>query len=113
MPHSRRKQYLEQQALKAAQMAIKRTPGKRLAADDMAILRIQTFQPWHRILLGIFGVVLLVGGIVSIRSVSLWLALPLIGFGVALVVIAMVGRKRTVQSVLDAIDVASILEILT
>lgn len=113
MPSHSRKQYLEQQALKAAQKAIKRSSEKHLDIDGVAMLRIQTVQPWHRILLGIFGLVLLVGGILSVGSESLWLALPLIGFGVAVMVIAMIGRKRTVQSVLDAIDIASILEIST
>lgn len=113
VPHRSRQQYLEQQALQAAQKAIRCSGRQHMDVDDMAMLRIQTVQPWHRVMLGILGLVMLVGGIVSIDSESLWLALPLIGFGVALIVVAIIGRKRTVQSVLDAIDMASILEILT
>ena len=113
MPIHGRKQYLEQQALKAAQKAIKGSGKQHMDVDDMAMLRIQTVRPWHRVILGILGLLMLVGGLVSIDSESLWLTLPLMVFGVALIVVGMIGRKRTVQSVLDAIDIASILEILT
>ena len=110
MSRESHRQFLERTALRQAQKAIVRSGRDNLKKEDLARLRIQTLEPWTRILLLVFGL-LFIGAGVLVSAVDVrWLALLLFisgGFGVFA---AIVGRKKTITAALDGIDVLQLFE---
>ncbi|MDP3073480.1 MAG: hypothetical protein Q8N18_24530 [Opitutaceae bacterium] len=104
MNPEKRAHYIERAAVRAAQSYIRRHDGSPLSRDQLLELKIQSVEPWKRILLCVLGgVPLVVGGIALTRTdggefvVSLGFALlGLVVFGTGLF-----GRHRTVNECLS------------
>jgi len=110
MSRESHRRYLEKTALRQAQKAIVRSGRDNLKKEDLARLRIQTLEPWTRILLLVFGL-LFIGAGVLVSAVDVrWLALLLFISGGLGVFAAIVGRKKTITAALDGIDVLQLFE---
>lgn len=96
-------EFLEQSAARTVRRALARDAQKLLQREDAAKLRIQTVEPWKRILC------LLIGGFLLAASWGLCLddgniwAVMLIGaLGLAAAFVGMFGRKKSIDDVLEA-----------
>lgn len=102
-------QYLERNALRAAQKAIDRKGRDGFTKNDFAHLRIQTVEPWKRIILFIPGALSLVAGVFMVLEKNWWAGILLGGIGAVIIFIAILGKKKTIETALDGIDVFTIL----
>lgn len=111
MSRESHQRHLERIALREAQKAIARHAGDTpLRLESLAQLRIQTVEPWKRIVLSVPALALLVAGVGFCVNGPLWLGLLLGIAGLALLAIAVIGRRKTIHSALDGIDIALLFE---
>ncbi|MFT3869930.1 MAG: hypothetical protein QM715_15880 [Nibricoccus sp.] len=105
------KRYIEQQALREAQKAIDRGQSS-LRKENCANLRVQTLEPWKRVLVAFGGVLLVTSGLFASREDIGWLALLLFALGGLTVLGAVFGIKKTVEAALNGVDVSYIFDAL-
>lgn len=105
MSRESHKRYLEQAALKAAQKAFDKKAPHPLDRESLGRLRIQTVEPWKRILLGLLSLFFLWPGITLIITEPFWAGVIVTAIGAGLLAFAMLGRKKTIDAALDGIDV--------
>jgi hypothetical protein len=96
-------QFLEQSARCAATRAKRRAGGKALTIRDVRRLKVQTVEPRKRVVFFVLGIVFGGAGVVAWRADIRWLGATLCGVAFVLVLIAIIGRKRTIERVLDGI----------
>ena len=109
MSRESHKRFLEQSARRAATRAKNRAGRKALTIQDVRQLKIQTVEPWKRVVLFVFGVLFGGAGVVTLTEDIAWVGGLLLVVAFALISIALIGRKKTIERVLDVIDVGDIL----
>jgi uncharacterized membrane protein HdeD (DUF308 family) len=97
----KRAQQVEKTALKAAQKAVHRHPGQPLSRDELLQLRIQSVPTWKRVVLVCLGVGLFVLGALLVPDPSTAGGVSLCVIGLAILLIGILGRRRTVESCLN------------
>ena len=102
--------YLERAALKAAQRAIDRKGGGKLTELQARGLKVQTIEPWKRLLIALLGAGLATLSYLSIANDQVTLGVVLAIGSVGLFLIALVGRRRHADAVFDGIDLLEILD---
>lgn len=105
------KKYIEQQALREAQKAIDRGQSS-LRKENCANLRVQTLEPWKRVVVALGGLLLIAGGLLVLREDIGWLALLLFAPGTLTILGAIFGIKKTVEAALNGVDVSYIFDAL-
>lgn len=98
------RRYLERSALREAQKAIDRRGRAAFGKADFAGLRIQTVEPWKRILLASLGVLAGAGGYFVLTDKIGWVSFVLFALGVFLLLAAWLGVRKTVKAALDGVD---------
>ena len=80
----------------------------------MGRLRVQTFEPWLRILVILFGAASLVGAwlISNNENVNTWIVVLFIALGSVFACVGLFGRKKTVEEVLGIIGDSAISHLL-
>jgi len=79
-----------------------------LSRDDLGDLTIQTVQPWKRLLGALFGAGLLLFGIwLFTAEFSHWIACLFLLVGLFVVIASLLGRKKTLDSILQGMDGAA------
>lgn len=106
------RQYLEQRALREAQKAIDRRGRDGFGVSDFGRLRIQTIEPWKRVLLCGIGLLFGGAGVYTIKEGADCIALILFALGAFCLLASMFGRRRTVEAALNGIDFVSLIEAL-
>jgi hypothetical protein len=96
--------YIQQAALREAQKALDNNKPGSLSRVSFGQLRIQTVQPWKRILLGAIALIALGSGVVLIYADSFWAGVFVGAAGLGLLLFAAFGRKKTIDA-LDGVDV--------
>jgi hypothetical protein len=105
MSRESHKRYLECAALREAQKAFgAKTPGS-FSRDSFGQLRIQTVEPWKRILFAAIGVLFLSVGFVVICTEPVWMGAIFAAIGIGLLTFAWFCRRKTIDAALDGIDV--------
>jgi hypothetical protein len=100
----RRARYVERAALREAQKAMQRQGGGPLSREELLQLRIQSVEPWKRILVGLTGAAFGGFGLMVFASDDATAGgIALIVLGTALLIAGLVGRRRTVEVCLDQI----------
>ena len=99
------KRYLEQVALREAQKALDKNKRGSLSWASLGQLRIQTIEPWKRVLMAAIALSFLGAGIVAIRNGFFWAGVLLSAIGLGLLLFAGLGRKKTIDAALDGVDV--------
>jgi hypothetical protein len=112
MSRESHKRYLEQVALRTARRAIDQNALDPLHPASLGQLRIQTVEPWKRILLGIVSLLLIGPGIAVLLTETLVPGVTLCAIGAGLLTLALFGRKKTIDAALDSIDVAQLFDTL-
>ena len=108
MSRESHQRYLQQAALREAQKALAKNSAHTLSRDTFGQLLVQTVEPWKRILLAMIGLPLLGVGIFLICTNPFWAGIILSLIGTAIVVLAILGRKKTVDAALDSVDVIAV-----
>jgi hypothetical protein len=116
MYREHRKRFLERAALREARKALRRSSSGSFTKDDMLHLRIQTLEPWLRILVIIIGLVCW-GAIWLIThdagtDINIWVLLLLGFLGLFFVGTGVFGWKKTVEEVLGMLGEAVISNLL-
>jgi hypothetical protein len=106
------KRYLEQRALREAQKAIDRGGRDGFGGGDFARLRIQTVEPWKRVVLGGTGFLFGSVGIYALKESADWIAVIFLVLGASCLLASIFGRKQTVEAALDGIDLTYLLDAL-
>lgn len=78
------------------------------SSSDLAKLRIQTVEPWKRVVLGGMGFLLGGTGVYAQKADAKWLALLFLTLGAFCLLASIFGRKRTVDAALDKFDLAEL-----
>lgn len=92
----KRLQQIERSALREAQKALDRHPGRSVTHDELASLRVQTLTVGLRLMLGLAGVAAIAGGIYFFRDDDLWwLSIALFLFALVAFTVAAFGWRRT------------------
>ena len=91
--------FLERSARRTATRAFARSDHP-LTKDELARLRIQTVEPWKRILLSLAGLACCALALVLCLKGSLWPESLLFVPGLALLVFGLRGRKQDIDSAL-------------
>lgn len=104
MNPEKRARYIERTALRAAQKEIQRNDGKPLTRDELLDLKIQSVEPWKRVLLGVLGGIPMVCGAIAATRTDggefvVWIGVTL--FGLIFFCIGLFGRRRTVDECLS------------
>lgn len=109
MNYQRRAKYLERAALREAKREVFRRDGKPLTRDELLELRIQSVEPWKRILLSVIGAIALTfGSLITVKCNGpeyvggLVVAL----LGLAAFLNGLFGRRRTVEECLRQVGEA-------
>ena len=110
MSRESHRRYLEEIARREARRTIERLGRDRLKREELGKLRIQTLEPWMRIMLLVFGLLLIGAGLFANRAEVRWLAFLLFFSGGLGVFAAIIGRKKTISAALDGIDVLQLFE---
>ena len=99
------KRYLEQVALREAQKALDKNKPGSLNRVSFGQLRIQTVEPWKRVLVAAIALSFLGAAIVAICVGFFWAGVFLSATGLGLLLFAGLGRKKTIDAALDGVDV--------
>lgn len=102
------RKYLENAALREAQKAISRAGRENFSKDDLLRLRIQTVEPWKRVALALIGLLLGAAAITAFLKGPHWLGYPIAILAITFLLLALFGRKRTIDAALDSIDILSL-----
>lgn len=100
--------FLEQAARKAAAQERARRHQARWTVAELKHLKLQTVEPWKRVILGGAGLATVGGGAWAIHADVDWLGIILIVAGLLLISAALIGRRRTVEAVFESIDVVDL-----
>ncbi len=106
------KRYIEQCALREAQKAINRHGRSAFGKEDFAGLRIQTVEPWKRVLLALLGALSAAGGYYALTDDIGWLSLILFTLSLLLLLAALFGVRKTVEAALDGVDLIQFFDAL-
>jgi hypothetical protein len=100
----RRARYLERAALREAQKALRREGKESFTRDELLQLRIQSVEPWKRIVLGTLGTACSGTGVyVLFEKDAMFGGLFLVVFGIVFLLIGLIGHRKTIESCLEAI----------
>ena len=110
MSRESHERFLKQAALREAQKAIDRHGSDTIKKEDFHQLRIQTVEPWKRIILFVFGALICGLGVLAIREVTVWLGVLIFLGGIFCLGAALIGKKKTVVAALDGIDLLTLFE---
>lgn len=95
--------FLEKSASRTLRRALARDSRKQLDKAEACRLRVQTVEPWKRILCLVLGAAsLLASWLAQQAGADLWIVLLLGAVGVVCMFIGTFGRKKTIDSVLDS-----------
>jgi hypothetical protein len=112
MSQEKRRRFLEQSALREAQKAI-RSRGDSFKKEDLGRLRIQTLEPWKRIVALLIGIFFSVLTFIAIRDEYHVVALILFpAFGLLFIGAGVWGYRKPVDAVIDAAADAAFSRIL-
>lgn len=103
MNPERRRRTIERAALRAALKAQKRS-GTLLTRDELLALKVQTAPWWLRLFVMLFGAGIIVGGIAVIAAGSaagILFGILIVVVGVAFAITGWIGRKKTLESILE------------
>ncbi len=105
MNQEKRAHFIERAALREAQKAIKRRGGEPLTRDDLLELRIQAAPFWLRVFLICLGLAAwTAGGFTLLNSDSQGTLITLLALGFILILIGVVGWRRTLEASLDTLE---------
>lgn len=110
MSEESHRKYLESVARREAQKAVAKNPG--LSRDRLRRLKVQTIEPWKRVSAGVFSL--------GVAATGVWLTSAadqawggwLIVAGILGLLFSVLGWKRTLDGLSNAIDVGDILDAL-
>ena len=105
MSRESHRRHLERAALRAAQKAFDPQKPGTLDRQSFGCLRIQTVEPWKRIVLAAAGALTVTAGVVIMFTARFWTGLILAALGVGLLLFGLLGRRRPINATLDGIDV--------
>jgi len=94
------RQYLERQALREAQKGIDRRGRNGFGVNDFGGLRIQTLEPWKRVLLGSVGLLFGGLGVDALYDGAGRAALVPLVLAASGLLISLFGGKRTIDAAL-------------
>jgi hypothetical protein len=97
------RQFLERAALREAQRALDRSGSTRISRDDIGSLKIQTVEPWKRVVVGIIATGLGGGGFALLSEIR-WLGVTCIVAGFLLLLVAILGRRKAIDSLVDSVN---------
>lgn len=112
MPTESHRRYLEKQALREAQKALDRHGADHFRQLDLARLKIQTMEPWKRLLLAFLGLASGPGAYGALIADIRWLSGLLFLLVGGLLLKGILGSKLTIERALDGIDLSFLLEAL-
>ena len=112
MSREKHRRFLEQSALREAQKAI-RSRGDNFKKEDLGRLRIQTLEPWKRIIALLIGSFFAVLTFIAIRGDYHIVALILFpAFALLFIGAGVLGYRKPVDAVIDAAADAALSRIL-
>lgn len=109
MSRESHRRYLERAALREAQKAMRRPGDRPFSREDFSRLRIQTVEPWKRFLLGLIALGLAGLGINAWLNAPIAVAWILFALAAGVLLFAIFGRKRKIDTTLDSIDLSGII----
>ena len=78
------------------------------SVDEVRKLKIQTVEPWKRVVYGFLGLTTAVGGMLTFNEKNRVLGVVLILVSLVLMVVATFGIKKSVDAVINSIDLVDI-----
>jgi hypothetical protein len=97
--------HLERAALREAQKAFDPKNPSTFDRQSFSSLRIQTVEPWKRIVLAAAGALVVSSGFVIMSAGLFWTGLIFAALGVGLLTFGLLGRRKPIDATLDGIDV--------
>jgi len=102
------RKYLEASARREALKMLQRKPG--IQKDGLRTLKIQTIEPWKRVIAGIISLGLVAFGVYLIRDDSGKIGAWLIFAGIMGLLFSIFGWRKTLDGLSNAIDIGDILD---
>jgi hypothetical protein len=102
------RQYLLLVARREAQAALLRNPGA--SKDDLLALTIQTIEPWKRLIAAVFSIGLLAAGVFLMYTGVSALGPWLLCLGILGLLFSLLGWRKSLDVLSNAIDIGDILD---
>ena len=108
MSRETHRRYLESSARRGARRALERNP--EVSRDELRSLKVQTIEPWKRVVAGLLSVSLSVTGGWLAKSDQRVIGLCMLGVGVLGFLFSIFGWRKTLDGLSSAIDIGDILD---
>lgn len=108
MSRATHEQFLRKSARGSVIRESRRRSGAPLTLDRVRELKVQTMEPWKRVVSALVGLLFCLAGSFAWNHDVTGLSILLFGLGAIFVLMACFGRKRTMKAILDKVDVGDI-----
>ena len=105
MSRQSHEEFLKRSARLAVTKERERRDKERWSVDEVRKLKIQTVEPWKRVVYGFLGITTAVGGALTFSEKNRGLGALLIVVSLVLMFVATFGVKRSVEAVCNSVDV--------
>jgi hypothetical protein len=78
------------------------------SVDEVRQLKIQTVEPWKRVVYGFLGLTTAMGGVLTLSEKNRAIGIVMLVVSLMLMFVAAFGIKKSVEAVFNAIDLADL-----
>jgi hypothetical protein len=105
MSRESHREFLKRSAQRTLARERERRHKERWSAQEVRRLKIQTVEPWKRIILAVLGAAATAGGFVALSNDEPALGIALFVVALLLFLVAAYGIRKTIEGLTDSIDV--------